>query len=201
MTTVAIVGVVLAGAAAVAANVGILSAADDSDLGELSAVTVAPQVVDVYVTDPAATSSTTATTVPTGTETVQDFVVDVAGTATIVSTPSSIGIAGLAPAPGWTATPTASTASAVTAEFTDGIRVLSFRAELAPNGDVQASVTDVTPVAAPAPASAASSGGTQYEDDDDDDEWDDDEWDDDESDDDESDDDDDEEHEGRDDDD
>ncbi|RLE20109.1 MAG: hypothetical protein DRJ50_11255, partial [Actinobacteria bacterium] len=69
ITAAAITGVVLAGTTAVAANIGILNAADDDNVGDLTAVVVTapetvptvvePQIVDVYIEEPVEEATST----------------------------------------------------------------------------------------------------------------------------------------------
>ena len=65
ITAAAIAGVALAGSAAIVANVGILNAAESTEIGTLSAagdlLPADPQVVDVYLDDPSATTTVTVT--------------------------------------------------------------------------------------------------------------------------------------------
>ena len=62
ITIASIAAVVVAGAFAISANVGILNAADNNEVGQLSAAGAAStpntQVVDVYVDSPATTTAT-----------------------------------------------------------------------------------------------------------------------------------------------
>ncbi|MEP4653172.1 MAG: hypothetical protein ABJ314_23575, partial [Ilumatobacter sp.] len=116
VTAGALVGVLAAGSVAVAANIGILTAADQSPLGELPAVVAAgpattaeATVVDVYVETPTTSTPTTtsapattnapATTVDDG---VQQFVVADAGTIDIGSLGDALRVVEVDATDGWT---------------------------------------------------------------------------------------------------
>ncbi len=100
ITALAIGATVVAGSAAIAANVGVLTSADDESIGNLSAETpvVTPpaeptddvQVIDVYLEDPVVTTGvaptssapeTAPTTAPAATT--QEFTVESAGTVAV----------------------------------------------------------------------------------------------------------------------
>ena len=123
ITAGAIAGVVVAGATAVAANVGILSAADDSEIGSLSAAgdLVAPtetQVVDVYVDDPPGTVAPSSQP-PNDT---YEFAVDSAGTVSVITTADGIRLGDVAANPGWKWSLAQGNATTLTASFTSGAR-------------------------------------------------------------------------------
>lgn len=175
VTIASAVAVAAAGAFAIGANVGILNAADDTNLGELSATgAVAPpssQVVDVYLDD--TTAAGTAAGVPTGAGSSQtgpvpqQFTVDAAGSVALVSTDSGLRLDSVAPTSGWTWTLAQSQPSALSVTFTNGTRTLEFVATTSPDGTIAASVNEpiVTP-APPATSTASNSGhddGHEYE--------------------------------------
>jgi hypothetical protein len=143
ITAAVIAGVALAASAAIAANIGILSAADDSEIGSLSATgDLAPadtQVVDVYVDD----SATTTTPASTG-QTAEglEFAVDAAGTVTVIETADGVRLGDVVSNPGWTWSLAQTDASALTVSFTDGTRMLEFSASVGPDGEITAAVNE-----------------------------------------------------------
>lgn len=169
ITAVSIGAVGLAGLFAIGANLGILTSADQSDLGTMSAagdlVPVDSQVVDVYLDeqgDPVGVGSTE----PTGS---QRFTVDTAGTVDVTAGPDGLRIDRIDTAAGWTATPATPTGGAVAATFTNGTRTLHFAATLAADGTIAADVTEPTdaPSADPPAAGTAPAGGAVRDDSDD----------------------------------
>jgi hypothetical protein len=150
ITAAAIAGVALAASAAIGANIGLLSAADDSEIGNLSATgnlaSAGTQTVDVYVDDPA---STTTPTLTTQTAEGLEFAVDAAGTVSIIETSDGIGLGDVVANPGWTWNVAQSDASALTVTFTDGTRTLEFHASVDSNGAIAAAVNEPILVAAP----------------------------------------------------
>jgi hypothetical protein len=187
ITAAAIAGVVLAGTVAVGANIGILSAADDSDIGNLSAagdlIPANTQVVDVYLDEASTTTTDTATL---DSAVAQEFAVDAAGTVAVIPAAAALRLGDVAANPGWTWSLAQSDASALAVTFTDGVRTLVFTAVLGPDGTITAAVEE--PIVSVSSIVPTAQG--EYEDDDDEYEDDDDEYEDE-----------DEEHEGRDDDD
>lgn len=150
VTAASVAGVLLAGAAALGANLGILGS---SDLGNLSAVDVStspPDVVTVYVDDPA-----TSTTLP-GSE-VLAYDVPGAGIVTLERTGDTLRVAGVELVNGWSST--------VQREGTDvvisllGAKELTFSARVV-EGEVVVTVDEVPPAIS----------GSPFADDDDDDE-------------------------------
>ncbi len=205
VTAASIAGVILAGGAAIGANVGILRAADSGPLGELSAEisTTVPEV------ESESTTSTTRVTTPVAQQVSNDgssasgqsFAVADAGTIDLEIVNGLLIIGQVSTAPGWAWEPGDATTDSVTAVFTSGSDRYEFSAFLGDDGIIFANVDQPVIVQAPA---ATQPAAPQYNDDSDDRyEDDDDRYDDDDDDDDryEDDDDDDGEHEGRDDDD
>lgn len=166
ITIVSIVAVGLAGAAAVSANIGILDAASDSDVGTVSAAgdltPPATEVIDVYLPDQ--TSSTmSSTAAPAADATgVQEFTVDAAGTVAVVSAATGLRLESVTPATGWTWGLTQTSQTELMVTMTDGVRTLEFVATKTEDGNIAASVNE--PIVTEAPP-AANTGG-----DDDDDE-------------------------------
>jgi hypothetical protein len=166
ITAAAIVGVVAAGAIAVGANIGILNAADNSEIGSLSAagdlVPANTQVVDVYLDEPTTTKLATLTTTAVQQAAVaQEFAVDAAGTVGVVPTASGARLGDVIANPGWTWSLAQSHPSTLTVTFTDGVRTLEFTASLSPDGTITASVEE--PIAS---VSSSTVPPTQYQDDD-----------------------------------
>lgn len=155
LTAAAVMAVGISGAIAVAANVGIMNAADNSTVGGVaSAADLMPtdtQVVDVYL----GPDSTT----PSGG---QQFSVDVAGTVTVSASAGAIRLDGVAPAAGWSWALTQTDSSSLLVTFTDGTRTLEFTATAASDGTITAQVNEPV-VAAAAPSY---NGGGEHEDDD-----------------------------------
>ncbi len=220
ITAAAVTGVVLAGTTAVAANIGILNSANSDNVGELSATTVVatqpvdapatsiePQIVDVYIEDPAlAVSTTTELLVPetAPNDRAQVFNVEAAGTVAVAPSETGVVLDGVTAAEGWAWTMTQATPAELQVTFTSGDTTYVFTASLAADGTIAARVDQpiVQIVQAPAPSDGSSPTATSpsggYDDDDHDDDDDDDHEDDDDHDEDEDEDD---EHEGGDDDD
>jgi hypothetical protein len=188
-TAASIAGVILAGGAAVGANIGILNAADSNELGQLSA--------EAPLDAPTETTSLIRLVAPIDESNVHTYSVDIAGAVSVETTGSGLRLVEVGANPGWTWEDTTSRADAVTVTFTAAGDTLEFEAELLADGTIEPSVTRPAAPSAVPPNGTASS----FDDDDhgsDDDGYDDDGSDDDDGFDDESEDD---EHEGRDDDD
>jgi hypothetical protein len=190
VTAAAIAGVVFAGAVAIGANIGILNAADDSEIGSLSAagdlVPADTQVVDVYLDDPTMTTSDSPAI--SDSAVAQEFAVDAAGTVAVIPTAAAVRLGDVAANPGWTWSLAQSDPSALAVTFTDGVRTLVFTAVLGPDGTIAAAVEE--PIVSVSSTVPTAQGEDHDDDEDDDDEYEDDEHEDDEY-----------EHEGRDDDD
>lgn len=175
VTALSIAAVVVAGGAAVGANIGILNAANDDPIGDLSASasSVAPVGLDAIAPINATSGSDR-----DGAFSTLVYAVDQAGTAEVRSDGSAMTLGTVQPAPGWTAQPTVQETGHLVVAFTDGSRRLEFIADLDPDGRVVARVDEpvtVIETAAPPPATvapeapAATDQGSQdagYEDDD-----------------------------------
>lgn len=148
-TAASIAGVILAGGAAVGANIGILNAADSNALGQLSA----EATLDV----PTDTTPLGQTLVSTDQSNVQSFTVDVAGTVSVETTDSGLRLVEVAANPGWTWEDTTSSADAVTVSFTSGSDTLEFAAVLNADGTIEPSVN--RPATATSQPSAVTSNG------------------------------------------
>ena len=212
ISAASVVGIVLAGSTAVAANVGILGQADPAGLGQLSAAAEAaplePQVIDIQL-EPQNLAPTIVSLEdsqsPTATPAAgQPFIVEDAGVVTIESVGQGLRIMDVAPNAGWSYVANDAGDSTVSVTFDSDKATYVFTASVQGDGSVLATVEQPIIEFVTGPASPRSSAEVyqdgdhdEYEDDDDDHEDDDD----DEDDVDDEEDDDDEEHEGRDDDD
>ena len=195
VTAAAIAGVLVAGTAAVAANIGILNAADSSAIGDLAAtdellpaagaeiptVTVGQQAV------PSTTAAPSTTTAPAGGA--QQYDIENTGTVWVLSTTSGLALDHVVAETGWNPVLTQSDLRSLQVDFINGDRTIVFTAALADDGSVVVDVTEPTTVIGAAPidnstqiaAGATPVPTTAYYDDDhyDDDDYDDDDYDDD----------------------
>lgn len=161
ITIASIAGVAAAGAFAISANVGILNAADNNKLGQLSAAgaatTLNTQVVDVYL-DGAATTTTAGVVATTAGDpaAVQRFTVDTAGTIAVVANGGTLRLDSVNPTSGWTWSLAQTQSTQLTVTLTNGTRTLEFVAGIGPDGSVTANVNEP---AAPAAATTAPFNG------------------------------------------
>jgi hypothetical protein len=184
ITAVAVAGVLIAGTAAVAANIGILNASNDSSIGSLSATddllpsttldAGVPMVLEIAT--PTSTSDTTrtpATTAVAG----GSYVVDDAGTVSVTATPGGLALVDAAAKPGWTPAATQPDPLSLRVAFDNGTRTVVFTATLNADGTIVADVTEPVivagatpnnPVAPPTTIGTSHSDDDQYESDDDD---------------------------------
>jgi hypothetical protein len=179
VTIASIVAVVMSGAVAVGANIGILKAGSDTPVGSLSAagdLTVPnTQVVDVFL-DPTSTaapvvSTTVAPTVTSPAAAVQQFAVDEAGTVSLSQSAQGLLLDGVVANPGWTWSMLQPNAESLTVVLTNGTRTLQFVASVAADGTIAAEVNE--PIAA-APQATSNGGGqvtVNHSSDDDDNEY------------------------------
>jgi hypothetical protein len=178
LTAAAIAGVLLAGTAAVAANIGILNAADSSEMGDLTATDeLLPGVgADVDTTSVTAeTAPSTSTTLPASPSAGAPQQYDIAGTGTVwvMTTRSGLALDHVVAEPGWSSVLTQGDLRSLQVDFTNGDRTIVFTAALGVDGALVVDVTEPTTVLAPAPALTPSVGATpttaasgQYDDDD-----------------------------------
>ncbi|CAB4362278.1 MAG: hypothetical protein F2681_04690 [Actinobacteria bacterium] len=142
LTAAAILAVGVSGAVAVAANVGIMNAADSNSVGNVTSATDLltnnTQVVDVYLGSDS---------VPGGG---QQFTVDIAGAVTVSSSTSKIRLDQVEPTTGWTWSLSQSQADTLMVSFTNGTRTIEFTATADANGTITASVNEPTIVLPPA---------------------------------------------------
>jgi hypothetical protein len=142
-------GVVLAGVVAVGASVGLLQSSDSGAIGTLAADTASPtRVVDVYVDDTIANGKS------------QDFLVDVAGTVSLIGRDGVLRLADVGPNHGWQWELSQSSPTALRVDFTNGARTFEFAAALGRDGAITARV-DETALEAQPPVVASS----RYDDD------------------------------------
>jgi hypothetical protein len=181
VTAAAIAGVLIAGTAAVAANIGILNAADSSTIGDLTAtdelLPTAGADIDTSTTILESTTvpSTTVVTVPDA-PLPQRYDIESIGSVWVTTTTSGIALDHIVAEPAWTPLPSQGDLRSLRVDFTSGDRTIVFTAALADDGSVVVDVTEPTTVVAAAPAStgAQNSGGspstptTTYDDRDDD---------------------------------
>ena len=154
MTAAAIAGVLVAGTAAVAANIGILNAADSSAIGDLA-------VTDELLPAAAADTSTTvleSTTVPTTTVATtpdaplpQQYDIENTGTVWVMTTTSGLALDHVVAETGWNPVLTQSDLRSLQVDFTNGDRTIVFTAALADDGSVVVDVTEPTTVIGAAP--------------------------------------------------
>jgi hypothetical protein len=190
VTAAAIAGVLIAGTAAVAANIGILNAADSSDIGELAATDeLLPTTGAAAGTPPAppVPPSTASTTVPPNG--VQQYDIEGSGSVWLLSTTSGLALDHVVAQPGWNSVLSQGDLRSLRVDFTNGDRTIVFTAAVGDDGAVVVDVTEPTTVLADNPGSVPAPSlvgpAPTFDDDDheDDDEYDDHEYDDDDDDD------------------
>jgi hypothetical protein len=176
LTAAAIAGVLLAGTAAVAANIGILNAADSSTMGDLTATDeLLPAVgadadTATVAAETAPSTSTASAASPSGTA--QQY--DIAGTGTVwvMTTRSGLALDHVVAEQGWSSVLTQGDTRSLQVDFTNGDRTIVFTAALGDDGTVVVDVTEPTTVLAQAPALTPGAGANpttaasgQYDDD------------------------------------
>ncbi len=176
VTAAAIAGVLIAGTAAVAANIGILNAADDSAIGDLAATDellpdpAAGADIETVAVDVPSTPAATPTTPTTVADNVaQQYDIDGTGTVWVMTTTSGIALDHVVAEPGWIPVLSQGDLRSLRVDFLNGDRTIVFTAAIGDDGAVIVDVTEpTTVVGAPAAPAAAPSAGTQsYSDDDD----------------------------------
>jgi hypothetical protein len=152
--------VLVAGTAAVAANIGILNAADSSTIGDLAAtdellpaapVPAPTTVATVATTTPA--STVPATTAPSGVA--QQYDIEGAGSVWVMPTTSGLALDHVVAGPGWTPQLSQGDLRSLRVEFTNGDRTIVFTASLGGDGVVLVDVTEPSTVIGQAPAAGA----------------------------------------------
>lgn len=160
ITAAAIVGVLLAGSAAVAANIGILDAADGSPIGDLQATGDLTQFTGTAAGAVSPPTSDAAAGSPT------EYTVDTAGTVVVLADSGQLALSEVRTNDGWTSDPAHDGPTALTVTFTNADRTVVFTASLAADGSIVADVTEPITVAGNAAPIASSS---EHADDDSDD--------------------------------
>ena len=162
ITALSIAGVILAGGAAVGANIGILNAADDNSLGNLSAE--APISVPTTEAD---TTFAPIVDMSDATGSRQSFTVDAAGTVEVEAEDTGLHLVDVRTNQGWSWEETSTDSGTVTVTFTSGVDTLEFSATPNDDGTINASVD--RPIITPAPTQAtAANSSPNYSDDGDD---------------------------------
>lgn len=139
ITSISIVAVVVAAAAAVGANVGLLENATGTKVGELAAAGDLPTT--------AATG--TATTAPAAADPggsvagSRSFLVDRAGSVTVTPEPAGLRLGAVEASPGWTWSVSEQGTTHLVLRFTDGSSSLLFTARTGADGTVTGSVETV----------------------------------------------------------
>ena len=186
VTAASIAGVMLAGTAAVGANIGILNAADDTGLGTLSAeaaisATAEPTATTVQP-DPSPATSMVVPADASDAPRVQTFTVDAAGTIDVELDDAGLHVKAVDANDGWSWKEADSESGTLAVMFTSGDEKLEFLAALTPDGSIAARVDQpvvtqrpaptpsaaLNPAPAPAPAPAAGYDDDEYEHEDDD---------------------------------
>ena len=168
ITAASIAGVILAGGAAVGANIGILNAADNNSLGNLSAE--AP-ITSPSIEPPTTLAPIVAVSDSNGSS--QSFTVDVAGTVEVDFDDTGVHLSDVRTNQGWSWEETSTDSGSVAVTFTSGADTLEFSATPNDDGTINASVDRpiVTPATAQPPAVSSSRNYSdddhdEYEDDD-----------------------------------
>ena len=165
ITAGGIAAVIVAGAFAVGANLGILDASSDNQIGALAA---AGDLVPTTGATPAPVTTGPAT--PT-TAAPQTYLVDVAGTVAVDPTGDTLVVSSVGANPGWTWTPGPSDATHIELTFTNGVRSVVFTATRAADGSIDAGVDETT--SGTSAAATATTAPASHDDHDDDGEHDD----------------------------
>jgi hypothetical protein len=145
ITIAAVAAVVVASGAAIATNIGVLDAADDSTIGQLSA---AGDLVGSDVPAPEVSAGVGDGTEPTplaggvfaGGE---QFAIDDAGVVSVLRAADGVRLGDVVANPGWTWALTQTDSASLSITFTDGERTLRFDAT-AGDGTIAASVDEPT---------------------------------------------------------
>ena len=167
ITAVAVAGVLIAGTAAIAANIGILNASNDSSIGSLSATDDLVPSTTLEAGVPVALETASPTASPTVAE--SSYLVDDAGTVSVKATPAGLALVDAAANPGWTQAATQPDPLSLRVAFDNGARTVVFTATLNGDGTIAVDVTEPVIVAGAAPTTigTSQSGDDQHESDDD----------------------------------
>lgn len=163
ITAASITAVLLASLFAIGANLGILTSADKSPLGTVTAagdLTSDTLVIDGSFDE--RTDDPTSAALPGA----QRFTVDEAGTVDVAVGPEGARLDLASPSSGWTATPVTIPGADVALVFTNGTRTLEFTAVVGPDGTVTGDVTEPSLAATtPRPTSVHDSDDDESHDD------------------------------------
>ncbi len=157
MTAAAIAGVLVAGSAAVAANIGILNAADSSAIGELAATDELLPSADTSTTTFETTTVPSTATAPGP----QRYDIESIGSVWVTTTTSGLALDQVVTDTAWTSTLSQGDLRSLRVEFTNSDRTVVFTASLADDGTVAVDVTEpTTVVAGPAAGGSNAVGAT-----------------------------------------
>jgi hypothetical protein len=148
ITTGGIIAVIVAGAFAVGANIGILDTSSDHRIGQLAVAG------DLVPTTEAGRAATLSPPVFAGR---QAYLVADAGTVALDSTGSALVVTATDAQPGWTWVASPSDANHAAVTFSGGGRTLVFSATRAADGSVDVRVDDTTPAATSSASATAPS--------------------------------------------
>lgn len=151
VTAAAIAAVLVAGSAAVAANIGILDAADSSAIGDLAATDEllpaagAAQATPTAMVNATVTPSTVTTvaTMPPATGP-QRYDIANTGSVWVMTTNSGLTLDHVVAEPAWTSVLSQGDLRSLRVHFTNGDRTIVFTAALADDGSVVVDVTEPT---------------------------------------------------------
>lgn len=161
ITAASITGIIIAGGAAVGANIGLLNAADDGNLGELSAI--APIMTPSG--EPVA-SLTPAAEVATSTGSSQSFTVDVAGEVEIDADGTGLHLGDVRTNQGWSWQQAPTTDGTVVVSFSTNGDQLVFTATKNDDGMISARADRLNLTSAEPPALATTGSSPRHVDDD-----------------------------------
>jgi hypothetical protein len=134
ITAAGIVAVVVGGAFAVSANLGILSASSADQVGALTATDdLAPATSESIVPPPA----------PMTPPATQSFIVDSAGSVSIANMDPLV-VRGVSVNPGWASSDTSSTGTRIDIVFSNTVRTLVFHAARNDEGQITATVDEIS---------------------------------------------------------
>ena len=140
MTAAAIAAVLVAGSAAVAANIGILDAADSSAIGDLAAT---DELLPAAGAAHATVTPSTVTTMPPATGP-QRYDIANTGSVWVMTTNSGLALDHVVAEPAWTSVLSQGDLRSLRVDFTNGDRTIVFTAALADDGSVVVDVTEPT---------------------------------------------------------
>ena len=158
ITAASIAGVIIAGGAAVGANIGILNAADNNSLGDLSA-----EAPITSSTNEPVFSAPSIVRAPASSDSSQSFDVDVAGTIEIESDDAGIRLGEVRTNQRWSWEDTTSDPETITVRFTSGTDTLEFTATSNDDGTIEATVGRPG-VGSPTATNQATGSSDEYDD-------------------------------------